>query len=249
MGLEDETELPSQFTAVTNFDTETVEIEGPDGNSAVIALGSFASVANILATFSGEHAETLAPGSTLRIEDTFSGRSTTITASSISDAAAAISLITKSGGNAPSYETANATSSAHVVGAELIWKKGKQPKDYMPPIPDWFIDNFQPRYDEDTDPVLGSFTLNCALLSLKNPRSKKVLGLAPDVPGHFVWGYQISSSRFGDIGWVIVRGVDELYLTGIPGDDSAPKRQRVIAGVINRISARVLPDLDAGNPN
>lgn len=82
--------LPEGFSARTDFDAGTIAIS-KDGVSVTISKGSFAAVANALNDLWPEGAPSLEPGAALTVTDGFTGRSASLPASALSDAAAVLS--------------------------------------------------------------------------------------------------------------------------------------------------------------
>lgn len=88
-GLPEEKPLPQGFSARSDFDTGSVTIS-KGKESVSIGMGSYASVANLLHELWPDPAPSLAPGATLMISDGFSGKSTSVLVSALSDAAAVL---------------------------------------------------------------------------------------------------------------------------------------------------------------
>lgn len=92
IGLATEHRLPEAYKARTDTDAGTVEIRKQAGRSLDVAINSFASVANVLATFSTDGEPSLKPEHTIRIVDDFTGKEVTITANTFVDVAAAFQV-------------------------------------------------------------------------------------------------------------------------------------------------------------
>jgi len=126
-GLEKELKLPTSFEARTDHEKKKVQISSPLGKSVTIDMDAFASVANVIKTFWTGKRGSLEPGTTLKIEDPFSGKSTTVVASAISDVAAALELVTKPGKYAPDHKAAEEPGESKTPGSATKTKAKSEP--------------------------------------------------------------------------------------------------------------------------
>jgi hypothetical protein len=106
VGLASENKLPDAFKARTNEDAGTVELRKPNHRGVDVSIAGYQAAANLLGTFAEDGEPSLDPGATITIIDNFSGKSTTITASTFVDVAAVFhAFVVRKGRYKPQTET------------------------------------------------------------------------------------------------------------------------------------------------